>query len=346
MTHAPAHPHKGITRWLVITYLMIFLMVIIGGITRLTGSGLSMVDWHPLMGALPPLNDADWMAVFEHYKQSPQYQLVNHWMGLEDFKSIFLWEYLHRLWGRLIGLVFFIPWLVFLIRKRMDRPLAIKTFIAFILGGLQGLLGWYMVKSGLVDVPEVSHYRLAAHLGLALFLGNYILWLILDRGSIDDAPTMPRGVRRMAWALLVLIALQMFYGALMAGKQAGVLFSTFPDMQGAMVPKGMGSLSPIWLNLVENPITIHFIHRVLGWLVLFGAMGFFLMAQRHARGSRQHLALNLLLILPILQFLLGVATVVMHVPVSIAVVHQAGGTLLLSAAVFAAHTFSRRGHPA
>ncbi|MBW2223699.1 MAG: COX15/CtaA family protein [Deltaproteobacteria bacterium] len=184
-----------VATWLLFLYLMVFAMVIVGGATRLTGSGLSMVQWHPFMGALPPLSESDWTETFQKYQASPQYKLVNHWMLLSDFKRIFLWEYAHRLLGRLIGVFFIVPWLLFLVQRRLDRPLAWKTFVAFLLGGAQGLLGWFMVKSGLVDNPEVSHYRLAAHLGLALLVGQYLLWLFLDLRAppAKRAPGQPEG---------------------------------------------------------------------------------------------------------------------------------------------------------
>ena len=245
-----------VATWLLCLYLMVFAMVIVGGTTRLTGSGLSMVQWHPLMGALPPLSESDWVETFQKYQASPQYKLVNRWMLLSDFKRIFLWEYAHRLLGRLIGVFFFVPWLFFLVRRRLDGPLAWKTLVAFLLGGAQGLLGWFMVKSGLVDNPEVSHYGLAAHLVLALVVGHYLLWLFLDLRappagrsrsqprSTSDAPT---------WSFIALLALQIVFGALMAGKHAGLVAATFPDMNGEWVPSTLFSIEPWWRDPRRKP---------------------------------------------------------------------------------------------
>ena len=256
----------AVATWLLLLYLMVFAMVIVGGATRLTGSGLSMVEWHPLMGALPPLSESDWIETFQKYQASPQYQLVNQWMVLSDFKRIFLWEYVHRLLGRLIGVVFLVPWLFFLIRRSLDRPLAWKTFVAFLLGGAQGLLGWFMVKSGLVDNPEVSHYRLAAHLALALLVGHYLLWLFLDarRPTVRRSDSPPRGASNApTWSFIALLAVQIVFGALMAGKHAGLVAATFPDMNGEWIPSAFLSIEPWWRDLVENPLSIHFLAPIV-----------------------------------------------------------------------------------
>lgn len=216
--------------WLVIIYLAIAAMVAVGGTVRLTGSGLSMVDWKPLMGALPPISEEAWTQKFELYQQSPQFQKVNHWMGLSDFKRIFFWEYIHRLLGRLLGVLFAVPWMWFVATGRLRGRNAAKTSLAFVLGGLQGLLGWYMVRSGLVDRPSVSHLRLAAHLGLALIVANYVLWLILEqrvrppRPVDEEEERQRRWVYRGALGLLVLISVQVVYGAFVAGTRAGLIF--------------------------------------------------------------------------------------------------------------------------
>jgi len=310
---------------------MVFAIVLIGGITRLTGSGLSMVEWRPLMGAVPPLTDADWTAVFERYQQSPQYALVNDWMTLADFKRIFFWEFLHRLFGRLIGLAFLVPWVYFLLRRRLTGSLAARTGVAFVLGGLQGLLGWYMVKSGLVDVPAVSHYRLAAHLLLALIVANWLLWILL---GLWRAPTGHSKLRAAAWVFVAAVGLQIIYGAFTAGTRAGLLFSTFPDMDGAMVPSGMGVLGV--RDLLDNPVTIHFIHRMLAWALAVGAVILFVAGRRQPQPMLRH-AVALVLGLVGLQVILGAATVVLDVATWIAVIHQGVGFLVLSAAVFAAY---------
>lgn len=328
---------RSIAIWLLSVYLLIFAMVLIGGTTRLTGSGLSMVEWHPLMGALPPMDQAAWEAVFAKYQESPQYSLVNHWMTLEDFKSIFFWEYCHRLLGRLIGVIFFLPWVYFVVRKRLQGRLARRTAWAFVFGGAQGFLGWIMVKSGLVDVPSVSHYRLAAHLMLALFVACWILWILFDlsaerRGSTPN----PTRLRRLSWALVGLVALQCIYGAFMAGTRAGFLYDTFPSMNGALVPVGIMSMNPF-----SDPVSIHFIHRILAWLSA-AAVLFFAWRTYTGESTRSQSVIALVLVAAVvLQFSLGVLTVILGMSIPVAVAHQGGGVLLLSVALANAHAWGK-----
>ena len=329
-----------VATWLLLLYLMVFAMVIVGGATRLTGSGLSMVQWHPLMGALPPLNESDWIETFQKYQASPQYKLVNHWMSLSDFKRIFLWEYAHRLLGRLIGVFFIVPWLFFLVRRKLDRRLAWKTLVAFFLGGAQGLLGWFMVKSGLVDNPEVSHYRLAAHLALALLVGQYLLWLFLDlrAPAAKRARGQPGGTSAVpTWSFIVLLALQIIFGALMAGKRAGLVAATFPDMNGEWVPSSLFSIEPWWRDLVENPISIHFLHRLLGAAVVLSAAGLGWWVHRRARLRSERSLAWWLAGLTLLQFGLGALVVLGSVPLHTAIAHQACAFIMLSVAVTLAH---------
>lgn len=343
MQHAHStlpRPDRAVVVWLWTVYAFIAAMVLIGGITRLTGSGLSMVTWHPLMGALPPLNEADWLTVFEQYKQSPQYLQVNHWMTLGDFKRIFFWEYFHRLFGRLIGVVFFLPWLYFTVRRRLQGRWAVRAFIAFVLGGLQGLLGWYMVKSGLVDVPEVSHFRLAAHLSLAFFVGAYIVWLALDmRPGADRRPDAR--LSRLGWAFIAVMAVQIVYGAFMAGTRAGFMYQTWPDMNGALIPATVGTMSPIWHDLVSNLDTINLIHRSLAWVVaaLALAMAVALWRRADARSRRASLAVGGGVLV---QFVLGVLTVLYAVPTALGAAHQLMAYFLLTAALVATHGVSAR----
>jgi cytochrome c oxidase assembly protein subunit 15 len=325
-------------------YLMVFAMVIVGGATRLTGSGLSMVEWHPLMGVLPPTSESDWVETFQKYQASPQYRLVNHWMQLSDFKRIFLWEYAHRLLGRLIGVVFFVPWLFFLIGRRLDRPLAWKTFVAFVLGGAQGLLGWFMVKSGLVDNPEVSHYRLAAHLVLALVVGHYLLWLFLDVRNPTARGSQPRPRATSVvptWCFIALLAVQIVFGALMAGKRAGLVAATFPDMNGEWIPSTFLSIEPWWRDIVENPMSIHFLHRLFGAITVLSAVGLAYWMHRQARTRSERSLAWLLVSLTVLQFALGALVVIWMVPLSAAIAHQAFAFIILSAAVTLAHTALR-----
>jgi len=317
---------------------MILAMVVVGGITRLTGSGLSMVEWQPLMGALPPLSEADWLAVFDQYKHTPQYQQVNHWMTLGDFERIFFWEYIHRLLGRLIGLVVMVPGLWFLIRRRLRGGRALRVLAAFVFGGLQGVLGWFMVKSGLVDVPAVSHYRLAAHLSLAFFVGGWILWILLD--VLAPSTRMGhRGVRRGAVAFLVLLSLQIVYGAFMAGSRAGYLFATFPDMNGAYWPEhaGLG-----WPDLTSNPLTIHALHRHFAWVVLAAGLGLAWKAYRAASDRGQRRAAVALVSLLGVQMALGIATVMGGVPIAVASAHQGVAFVLLCGTLWIWHAFFDR----
>ena len=326
-------PARSVVVWLSVLLAMVVLMVVVGGVTRLTGSGLSMVEWHPLMGALPPMDEAGWVAAFEKYQRFPQYQQVNDWMGLADFQRIFFWEYLHRLLGRLVGLVFFVPWAWLVARGRLRGPWMWRTLLAGVLGGLQGLLGWFMVKSGLVDVPAVSHLRLAAHLGLAFFVACWIAWLLFS-ALPDDSEATPRpGVARAAWAALSLVALQTAYGAFMAGTRAGFLYATFPDMHGELVPALADPLN--------DPTTIHFVHRTLAYVVALVVAGWWGAARRAATSTRQRLAADLAAGLVVMQFGLGVATVVLTVPTAIATAHQLGALALLSALLFGAFVFSR-----
>ena len=339
---------RPIIIWLLLVYFSIAAMVALGGTVRLTGSGLSMVDWKPLMGTLPPLGEEAWLDKFELYKSSPQFKKVNYWMELADFKRIFFWEYLHRLMGRLLGLIFALPWLWFVVTGRLRGRAAGRTAIAFVLGGLQGVLGWYMVRSGLVDRPSVSHLRLAAHLGLALLVANYVLWLLLEYlvPPLPSAEGATEKARRTAltgaWALLALISVQVIYGAFVAGTRAGHLFATFPDFSGSYWPAGLGTIQPIWLDLRDNPVTLHFIHRFLVLLIAVLVPIWFLVTRKAVRSTPQRLAAALMVSTVVAQVGLGVATVLLSVPPVLGVAHQLGGMALLSCAVFAVFVFGKR----
>lgn len=328
-----------IRTWLWTLWALVLLMVVVGGTTRLTGSGLSMVDWHPLMGALPPLTEAEWLRVFERYQESPQYQQVNHWMALSDFKRIFFWEYLHRLLGRLIGVVFTVPFVVFLVRRQLRGAWIWRALSCLALGGGQGLLGWYMVRSGLVDRPEVSHYRLAAHLTLAFGVGQWLLWLALQAGEGQGARPTARasaGLRAGTWGFVALLGLQIVWGAFMAGKRAGLLASTFPDMNGAYGPARFFTGSSVLSDLLDNPLAIHWTHRALGFVVLAAAVVLWA-AARHASGDLLRRRGLGVLHLTVAQVALGAITVIWHVPTTAAVAHQGCAYLLLSAAVRMGH---------
>jgi cytochrome c oxidase assembly protein subunit 15 len=330
-------PPRSVLRWLVVLYVLVGLTVIVGGITRLTGSGLSMVVWQPLIGIVPPLSAEAWDTTFEMYKATPQYQQVNHWMALDDFRWIFLWEYLHRVIARSVGIVCLVPMLWFAWRGALRGAWAWRAFAAFLLGGAQGALGWFMVQSGLVDIPAVSHLRLAAHLSLAFFVGMFLLWMILDLTRPDLQGTRTTSAARQAWALIALVSLQIVYGAFMAGTRAGYLFATFPDMHGAWIGPGSAALEPLWRNLVENPVAIHTIHRWLGWLVLGAALAFVANTRRRTRDDDARRALTLVAVLVAAQFATGALTVMLHVQIAVATLHQILAYLLLSALVMAAH---------
>ncbi len=341
-------PYRTVRIWLWATWGMVFVMVLIGGITRLTGSGLSMVEWRPLMGALPPIGEDAWQAVFEKYKQSPQYLKVNHWMRLEDFEAIFFWEYLHRLFGRLIGVVFFVPWVILALRGRLVGPLRWRTFLAFVFGGLQGLLGWYMVKSGLVDVPAVSHYRLAAHLSLAFFVACWIAWILFDLRPAPPGARRDAGAAALAWAFVAVLSLQIVYGAFMAGSRAGFMYSTWPDMNGVYVPEGM---------TLTNHVGIHFVHRTLGYVVGLAGVGLWLATRGRATTPAQRRGGRWVAALVGVQVALGVTTILLNgrlqthhglhpLHIAVAAAHQGVALLLLTAAVYLGHAFGRRPRPA
>ena len=329
MNQGHVTPPKTVLIWLIGVYLLILFMVAVGGITRLTGSGLSMTEWHPLMGWVPPLNHQDWVAVFDLYKTSPQYLEVNAWMGLEDFKQIFFWEYVHRVLGRVIGLAFFLPWLYFVVRRRLKGVWIVKSVVAFILGGAQGFMGWFMVQSGLVDVPEVSHFRLAAHLSLAFVLGTYVLWLALDCLWVSSRrPSKRLYVPVLGFASL--LAIQVVYGAFMAGKRAGLLYPSFPDFLGSWFPAQAWEGSGLWSVLIDNAHMIHVVHRWLAWIVAVVGVGVAFWVLKNRVSVRQGRTAFLLMGALILQFILGVLTVIWSVPLWTAVAHQVFGFVLVS----------------
>ncbi len=317
--------------WLLLIAALIACMVMLGGVTRLTGSGLSMVQWRPLMGALPPMDEAEWQRVFAMYQRSPQFQQVNAWMDLASFKQIFFWEYLHRLVGRLLGVVAILPWAYFTFRKRLPARTSRGVLIAVVLGVGQGLLGWYMVRSGLADVPHVSHFRLAAHLCLALSLYCWVLWLYLDLRFAQQMPRQVSGKQFGSLGLLALLTIaQIVYGAFMAGKRAGLMADTFPDMNGYYWPEARPSDQPLVHALTHDPWLIHYIHRGLAWAVALLALGVWISLRRDQSEGALRGLLPTLPAVVALQFTLGALTVLFHVPVALAVAHQGGAILLLS----------------
>ena len=333
---AAGHPLRPVALWLFACAAMVFAMVVIGGITRLTESGLSIVQWKPLTGAIPPLSEADWQALFSEYQMSPQYRHVNRSMTVDEFKTIFWWEYIHRLWGRLIGAVFLVPFLWFLVRGHLRGRLAAKLGAIFLLGGLQGAMGWYMVASGLVDRPEVSQYRLVAHLGLAVLIYALLFWqgMRLWRGEQVRSPAVHPSLRRGASLLLALIALTMLAGGFVAGLDAGMIYNTFPLMEGRIVPPDYGLMQPWWHDWFENRATVQFHHRVLAMLTLAAILLYAWRARLAIQSPLLRRATIATVHLALLQVALGIATLLLVVPVSLGAAHQAGAMALLTAALW------------
>ena len=310
-----------------------FLILVIGGITRLTESGLSMVDWNPIVGVIPPLSHAKWEAAFARYREFPEYQKLRPGMTLAEFRFIFLWEYLHRLAARTIGLVFIIPVVWFGAKGYLTPPLRRRLFALFGLGALQGFMGWFMVMSGLVDDPRVSQYRLAAHLSIAIAIFGYCIWLVRELTTPVPARlssgTRAAGPTRCIYALGALLALQIVWGAFVAGLDAGFIYNTFPGMaEGWLPPNGL-QLQPAIRNLTGNPATVQWIHRVLGTLLLLAATLAFLVT-RAVRGDHTSRRLALAFwVLVATQYSLGVVTLLRHVPLPLGVAHQATAVVIV-----------------
>ncbi len=331
---------RAVALWLLIVAALIFAMVVLGGVTRLTHSGLSMVEWRPLTGWLPPFGEAAWQAEFEHYKQYPEYQKINLGMSLAEFKGIFWFEYAHRVLGRLIGIAFALPFLYFLLRRRLEPGLTPKLVLMLVLGGLQGLLGWYMVMSGLVDRPDVSQYRLTAHLGLAVVVYGYILWTAL--GLLFAPEGAPAGLRRAMFLVATLVFLVMLSGGLVAGLDAGFSYNTFPLMNGDWVAAEAFSEEPWLRDLFENPASVQFEHRVLALVAALAVAALWIAARPARLPRRAGLAVHALLAALVAQVTLGVLTLVYVVPVALAAAHQAGAMVLISVAVVAAQAMGPR----
>jgi cytochrome c oxidase assembly protein subunit 15 len=335
--------NRAIVGWLLACCALIFAMVVLGGVTRLTGSGLSMVHWKPVSGVLPPLSQAAWEREFEHYRETPEYAYVNKGMSLHAFKGIFWFEYAHRLLGRLIGVVFLIPFLYFLARRQIEPSLVPKLVTMFVLGGLQGLLGWYMVKSGLVDDPHVSQYRLAAHLGLAMLIYAYILWTalgLLYAGS-DQRPRARSRLASIAKLLTLAVFVTMISGAFVAGLKAGFTYNTFPLMAGKLVPDGMWTVAPAYLNLFENVTTVQFSHRLLALGTFLALIGLWIMARRWQTTRSQRFWLHATALAAVIQVALGISTLLLRVPVTLGALHQAGAMALLTVLLCLSHAARR-----
>ncbi|MBU3078492.1 COX15/CtaA family protein [Sphingomonas quercus] len=332
--HASSPAPRAIARWLLIVAAMVFLMVVVGGITRLTESGLSMTRWEPVSGTIPPLTDKAWAAEFASYQATPEYQKINRGMDLAGFKRIFFWEYLHRLIARTIGIVFALPLLWFWWRRNIPSGYGGRLVGLLALGGLQGVIGWWMVASGLIDRPDVSHLRLATHLLMALFIFACTIWTALDlRGSGRPARL---GLRSLA--LILVLAVQIMLGAFTAGLDAGYAYASWPKMGDSWFPEGGWHQGwSLLANAVDNPVVVQFIHRWFAWIAAAAVVTMAVRAsRRRAKGAAHALAT-----IVAVQIALGIATLLTGVDIVIAVAHQAVAALLLATMVYAAHRIGR-----
>lgn len=347
---APVAPHsarpgrapagRAVAGWLLVCCALLVAMVMVGGATRLTRSGLSIVEWQPITGALPPIGEQAWEAAFAKYRLTPEYRHVNRGMSLAEFKGIFWWEWFHRLLGRLIGVAFALPLAWFAWRRRIDARTGRQLAAIFVLGGLQGAMGWYMVMSGLVDEPRVSHLRLAAHLALAVLIFGAILWVALRllgeraaRPALTPTSAVPAGLERAAALVAATVFVMIVSGALVAGLRAGYAYNSFPLMHGYFVPPDIALLDPWYRNVVDNPATVQFVHRMIAWLLMLAIPLFVwrVLAAGVPRGAR--LAAVFLLAALALQVTLGVVTLLGSVPIGWAVAHQGGSLMVLAGAV-------------
>ncbi|MEZ5901003.1 MAG: COX15/CtaA family protein [Hyphomicrobiaceae bacterium] len=335
--------HAAVEAWLWLVAILVFAMVAVGGATRLTGSGLSITEWKPIIGAIPPLNEADWLAAFEKYKQIPQYKLINEGMSLAQFKGIFWWEWGHRLLGRVVGVVFALPLVFFWWRGWLRKGTARKYAALFALGAVQGAIGWYMVSSGLSERVSVSQYRLALHLSGALAIFSLLVWLALDerrarRGG--SAAIVTPFVRAMAAVILGLVFLQTVLGAFVAGLKAGLIYNTWPSMDGQFIPSDYWISGQTLMSFFESHAAAQFNHRMVAYIVLAAALVQVIAIVRGGATSMAKQSGLMLLLVTLTQAVVGILTLVWHVPLELGVLHQAGAVIVLGVAVW--HLFAVR----
>ena len=346
MTSTPRQiaSRRTLALWLFAVCGLIAIMVVVGGLTRLTDSGLSITSWKPIHGALPPLSDAEWQEEFDAYRQIPQYQLVNKGMSLDEFKAIFWWEWSHRNLGRLIGFAFLVPFLIFLARGQIERALIPRLAVLFVLGGLQGALGWFMVASGLTERTSVSQYRLVAHLGLALVIYAAILWTALPLWRSEwPLRTVQHPLFRAALAVLALILFQILLGGFVAGLDAGLTYNTWPLMDGKFIPDGAYAYAPFWLAPFEDVTTVQFNHRIVAYILTAGVIALWIAGRRQGISGFAAVTSNALLGVLAFQVLIGIWTLLEVVPIWLAALHQFGAVAILTAGVV--HVFALRAAP-
>lgn len=323
--------------WLLIVAALVVATLIVGGATRLTESGLSIVEWKPVTGVVPPLTDAHWAAEFEKYKQIPQYREINRGMSLSEFKTIFWWEWAHRLLGRVIGAVFLVPFLFFLWRGYIGRDLRGPLFGLFALGAIQGAVGWWMVSSGLTERVSVSQYRLAFHMTLACIIYAAIIWIVARMKPVQTVAA-PSRLRIGAAALIGLVLLQIYLGALVAGLDAGLVYNTWPHMDGALIPSAerLWFETPLWRNFFENALTVQFNHRMLAYAILLFSLWFAWDLSRSVQDRTARAYATLLVLLIVIQAMVGIATLLFSVPIGLALTHQTLAILVLTVTVLQA----------
>jgi cytochrome c oxidase assembly protein subunit 15 len=335
VSSGPVRGDMGVGLWLMVIAALIALMVIVGGLTRMTESGLSITEWRPVTGALPPLSPEDWAAEFERYRGTTQYEVLNQGMGLAGFKAIYWWEWGHRFLGRVLGFVFLLPFLYFVVRKRVDSQLGVRLGVIFLLGAAQGALGWWMVQSGLADRVSVSQYRLAAHLGLAFLLFGYILWTAFEVLGVRRTAIAPLArFRPLAAVIAGLIFAQILLGAIVAGLDAGLAFSTWPSYGGWAVPPGLYDAMPWWINHFENHAMVHFQHRNIGYAIFGLTVALFVTLRRVSPDRPVRLAAVHVAVFTLAQVALGILTVVTMVALPLAALHQFFALALFGASLW------------